>query len=93
MSIPKLEAVEHFHNEVMLRVLRVYANVTVATKPQTLPIGSPERVVYIGFCLNLSFITHSPVSVFEGFTSSGLSWHYFMLRLWKQIACSPVRSM
>ena len=32
--------------------------------------------------LNLSFITRLPVSVFEGFSSSGLSWLYFVLRLW-----------
>ena len=51
MSIPKLEALEDLHNEVMLRVLRVYMRVTVAEKPQTLPpsSGSLKLIVYIGF--------------------------------------------
>jgi len=34
----------------------------------------------------LRFLTQSPVSVFMGFASIGLMWHYFMRRLWKRSA-------
>ena len=76
--------------------LRNNRNITVmiTTKPQTQPStqGSPELFVYIGFEFELAFVTQSPVSVFEGFASSGLMWHCFTLRLWKQMACSLLHS-
>ena len=52
------------------------------------------ELVYIGseFEHGLN-VTRLLISVSEGFSSSGLSWHYFTLKLRKQMACSHVHSM
>ena len=83
--------VKYLMNVTLLRyvtVLLCYGH----DKARTLPSFRRESEAILSILvlsLNLSSATRLPVSVSEGFSSSGLMWRYFMLRLRKQMACSP----